>query len=251
MIETVKYQAHEFSKLIPRPTPEEQSRLEKNIREQGLLDDIPLFENKVLDGVSRQIACQRAGVEPRYYQFKGTRLEALAYVFSKNVPRRHLSKAQIVEAAENLLTLEADEQGTEKFSPASTESNFASRDAKLPQAPKPRPVGRPKDEHKAALKQRAEAIAGEPVSDSTIDRHLAKQRPSKAPTPKPSKAAKKRTEKPFDVQVWAWFSSLLHNSASKVFGLSRLLEVKIEIAKQLLTDPKITSALKKGGGATK
>jgi len=87
--------------------------LTEDIRAHGLHDPIVLFERRILDGRSRAIACESAGVVPRYVEFHGTREEALMFVVSHNLMRRHLTKQAIadtfVEAEDFNLHYELDE----------------------------------------------------------------------------------------------------------------------------------------------
>ena len=63
----------------------------------GLLDPIVLFEKRILDGRNRAAACESAGREPRYVEFEGTREEALMFVVSHNLKRRHLTKQAVAD----------------------------------------------------------------------------------------------------------------------------------------------------------
>src|SRR5215472_15276187 len=68
------------------------AELVQDIRENGLLDSIELFEGKILDGRNRYRACQHAGVEPRFEQWKGD--DPYHHVISRNLYRRHLTDDQ-------------------------------------------------------------------------------------------------------------------------------------------------------------
>jgi hypothetical protein len=85
-------------------------------RAHGLLDPIVLFEKRIIDGRNRAAACENAGVAPRYVEFEGTREEALVFVVSHNLKRRHLTKQAIadtlVEAEDFNLHYELGEPAT-------------------------------------------------------------------------------------------------------------------------------------------
>jgi ParB-like chromosome segregation protein Spo0J len=72
--------------------------LTDDISAHGLIDPIVLFEGMILDGRNRAVACERAGVSPRYVQFGGGREDALIWVISHNLKRRHLAKQAVADA---------------------------------------------------------------------------------------------------------------------------------------------------------
>jgi ParB-like chromosome segregation protein Spo0J len=82
---------------MPSADKDELQSLADDIRAHGLLDPIVLFENRILDGRNRAAACEGAGVAPRYVEFEGTREEALMFVVSHNLKRRHLTKQAIAD----------------------------------------------------------------------------------------------------------------------------------------------------------
>ncbi len=89
---------HPICLLIPSADDDELQDLTDDIRAHGLIDPIVLFEGMILDGRNRAAACERAGVAPRYVQFGGGREDALIWVVSHNIKRRHLTKQAIADA---------------------------------------------------------------------------------------------------------------------------------------------------------
>src|ERR1700722_9985950 len=83
--------------LMPSGDEDELQSLTDDIRAHGLLDPIVLFEKRILDGRNRAAACESAGRQPRYVEFEGTREEALMFVVSHNLKRRHLNKQAIAD----------------------------------------------------------------------------------------------------------------------------------------------------------
>ena len=82
---------------MPSADEDELESLIDDIRAHGLLDPIVLFEQRILDGRNRAAACEAAGVAPRYVEFHGAREEALMFVVSHNLKRRHLTKQAIAD----------------------------------------------------------------------------------------------------------------------------------------------------------
>ena len=107
---------HPICLLMPSADEDELQNLVDDIRAHGLLDPIVLFEQRILDGRNRAAACESAGVAPRYVEFEGAREEALVFVVSHNLKRRHLTKQAVadtlVEAEDFNLQYELGEPAT-------------------------------------------------------------------------------------------------------------------------------------------
>jgi hypothetical protein len=86
---------HPLCKLFPMMPDEDLETLAEDIKQNGLQEPIKLWKGQVIDGQNRQEACWRAGTEPRYKEIDFEDEEELrAYIISKNVERRHLTKSQ-------------------------------------------------------------------------------------------------------------------------------------------------------------
>jgi ParB-like chromosome segregation protein Spo0J len=92
-----RLEPHPICLLMPSADEDELQSLTDDIRTHGLLDPIVLFEKRILDGRNRAAACESAGREPRYVEFEGTREEALMFVVSHNLKRRHLTKQAVAD----------------------------------------------------------------------------------------------------------------------------------------------------------
>lgn len=99
---------HEFAELFPLMNDDEYSSLIADIHTNGLRQPIMLFEGKVLDGRNRFKACQEANRELKCDDFLGTSDEALAYVLSLNLQRRHLNAGQKAVIALDIERIEAE-----------------------------------------------------------------------------------------------------------------------------------------------
>jgi len=93
-----RLEVHPLATLFPSQNEKEQQELENSINEIGLQEEITLFEGKILDGVHRNNACIKVGVQPRYRNLPDG-ISAEAFVLAKNLYRRHLNPAQKVEIA--------------------------------------------------------------------------------------------------------------------------------------------------------
>jgi hypothetical protein len=83
---------HPLADLFPLLAADEQRALTTDIMDHGLFAPIMTFEGKILDGRNRYLACQEAGVEPVFKEYKGD--DPLGYVVSLNMVRRHLNESQ-------------------------------------------------------------------------------------------------------------------------------------------------------------
>ncbi len=99
---------HPLADLFPlmAEDSEEFLALVEDIRRYGQVDRIVLYEGKVLDGRNRFRATLIAGKEPKFRPVSYTegwpREKAAAFVWSKNWPRRHLSREQRDEVIRKL-----------------------------------------------------------------------------------------------------------------------------------------------------
>jgi hypothetical protein len=86
-------------------TTDEMASLVEDIRANGLAQPIVTHEGEILDGRHRYHACLQAGVEPQFTEFRGR--DALAFVLSANLNRRHLSVAQRAMVAAKIANMPA------------------------------------------------------------------------------------------------------------------------------------------------
>lgn len=98
-------QFHPFAEVFPLLEGADLDALAADIKDHGLREPIWLYDGQVLDGRNRFLACCAAKVEPRYRAFDGTDAEALAFVVSANIQRRHLTVQQRAMAAARIAAL--------------------------------------------------------------------------------------------------------------------------------------------------
>jgi ParB-like chromosome segregation protein Spo0J len=87
----IAWEFHEAANLFPLDE-EYLDELAADIHANGQQDAIELQDGKILDGRRRYLACQRAGVEPKFREVQVA--DPVAYVLSKNLHRRHLDASQ-------------------------------------------------------------------------------------------------------------------------------------------------------------
>lgn len=104
----VEKEFHAIASLFPLLGDNELKMMAADIEEHGLREPIRLFEDKILDGRNRYLACLIADVTPEYLLFEGNRIEALAFVWSENFARRHLTSSQAAACLVDKEYLEAE-----------------------------------------------------------------------------------------------------------------------------------------------
>ena len=89
------WQYHEICLWLPHK-PETVEDIANDMLANGFRLDraIATYEGKILDGRHRYEAAIKAGVDPIFAEFQGTKEEAIAFVTSENVARRHLNNKE-------------------------------------------------------------------------------------------------------------------------------------------------------------
>lgn len=127
----MSYPPHPHAALFPHLQGDEFQALVEDIRQNGLQRAITLYDGQqVLDGRNRLAACIEAGVEPRFTEFAGTDDEALVFVLSANLHRRHLTTCQRAVLALQLLPGERDRARERKREAAKDRQAFAGAEGK-------------------------------------------------------------------------------------------------------------------------
>ena len=98
MIKT--YDVHEFAALVPMASLNEQALLNKDILENGLKEPVVLWNDRIVDGRCRQIACKLADEKIRYKELDSNLSEHEVKSFVKSVnTRRNLTTTQKIMIA--------------------------------------------------------------------------------------------------------------------------------------------------------
>ena len=89
------WQYHEICQWLPYK-PETIAEIAQSMASKGYRPDRPIivFEGCILDGRHRYEAAIKANVDPLFVEFHVSREEAIDYVTSENVARRHLNNAE-------------------------------------------------------------------------------------------------------------------------------------------------------------
>jgi len=101
---------HPLADAFPLMGELELRELAQDIKASGQREPIVIYEDKILDGRNRFLACQMAGVEPMTVEFSpsATSCTPEEYVWSMNVMRRHLRADQKRELIAKLLKNEPE-----------------------------------------------------------------------------------------------------------------------------------------------
>lgn len=89
----MKLDIHEAADLFPLMKGQEYQELVESIKTHGLLKPIELFEERILDGRNRYLACLDLGIEPNFIRLSED-INPFEYVWAVNAERRHLDPSQ-------------------------------------------------------------------------------------------------------------------------------------------------------------
>lgn len=143
-----KLEAHEIATLFPTMSDVDLDHLRESIERQGQLDEILVFEGKILDGRHRYEACVELGREPRLREFKGTPQDAFVHSVALNLSRRHLTTVQRAAAGAGIKAFQAKLLGA--AAPAEPEE----AEEKAPKAEKAETKAAPADDPAASRKRK-------------------------------------------------------------------------------------------------
>lgn len=93
---------HPFANKFPMLPESELKELAEDIKINGLNNPIYLYQDKILDGRNRYLACKMVDVKPKMLLFQGDDKKALDFVVSENLKRRHLTTSQRAMIASEL-----------------------------------------------------------------------------------------------------------------------------------------------------
>jgi hypothetical protein len=100
-----KWKIHPVAETYPLMSEAELEALTEDIKDNGLKRAIVRYQGQILDGRNRLIACERAGIEPRFEDYEGE--DPAAHARSLNLNRDLTSAQRAIVAARQLPFFEA------------------------------------------------------------------------------------------------------------------------------------------------
>lgn len=160
-VKPADFKPHPLADLFPMMDDDAFLDFAQDIEKHGQREPIIIYENKILDGRNRYKACQMLGFSPRFKEYNGN--DALGFVISLNLKRRHLTESQRGMVAANLANL----QNGQKASSANLRSTTTSQAeaAKLLNV-SPRTVATAKQVQKSGVPELVKAVEEGAVSVS-------------------------------------------------------------------------------------
>ena len=102
---------HDYANLFPMLDAAGQDALRADVKQHGIREPVIQFEGRILDGRNRYMAARDLGLDFPVAEFDGTSAEALAYVLSTNLHRRHLTESQRAAVAAKLANMTRADAG--------------------------------------------------------------------------------------------------------------------------------------------
>lgn len=169
-VKPADFKPHPLADLFPMMDDDAFLDFAQDIEKHGQREPIIIYENKILDGRNRYKACQMLGVSPRFKDYNGN--DALGFVISLNLKRRHLTESQRSMVASKLETMKHGRPGKDA-------NLHVSRDdaAKMLNV-SPRSVATAKQVQKSGVPELVKAVEEGAVSVSAAA-VIAKQSPEK------------------------------------------------------------------------
>ena len=88
LTQEAKHQQHPYGKVWQEFDTDAFAELVSNVQSRGLDQEIILYQEMVLEGWHRYLACLLSNTEPRFVEFKGTDLQAAEKVHASGVRRQ-------------------------------------------------------------------------------------------------------------------------------------------------------------------
>lgn len=132
---------HPIADVWPMMDEAKLAELADDIRKNGQLVPVWLYEGKILDGRNRWAACKIAGIEPKTKEYTGD--EPTAFAVSLNDRRRHMNKGALAAVAAELEPhFAADAQRRKKATEGRPRKTEQQPEEKIPQVSARQPQAR-------------------------------------------------------------------------------------------------------------
>lgn len=100
----MRLESHPAAEIFPMLSRADLESLKTDIRTNGQREPIVLFDDKIIDGRNRYLACEELGIEPELCELESCP-DPIAYVLSLNLHRRHLTPGERATVAAKIETL--------------------------------------------------------------------------------------------------------------------------------------------------
>lgn len=97
--------AHPYAMTFPKMGEVEFAELKRDIKLNGVRQPIVMYRGLILDGRHRYAACSDLDIDCPQEEFAGDDADALTFVISTNLHRRHLKESQRAWVADKLATM--------------------------------------------------------------------------------------------------------------------------------------------------
>ena len=125
------YEPHRLAEAFPPIDGAEFEELVADIRKNGLINPVTMYQGKVLDGRNRVRACQIAGVKIERVPWMGECGTPEAFVIARNVVRRHLTADQRAVLGVGMLA-DAKKAATERMAAGGGDKKAGKADTPYP-----------------------------------------------------------------------------------------------------------------------
>jgi hypothetical protein len=113
-------ESHHLSEIFPELSATEQEELSADIKRNGILVPIVIYDGKILDGRARYKFSKKHGIECPTVTREN--VDPIDHIISLNIQRRHLTKAQCAMVAARLATLPRGGQCSNLSIPTQTQA---------------------------------------------------------------------------------------------------------------------------------
>jgi hypothetical protein len=118
---------HPVADMFPLMQGAEFDQLVADIKQHGLRERIVTYDDKIIDGRNRALACEKAGVEPQYRPFQGEPKDVVPFIISANIHRRHLTAEQKRELIAKVLAANPEKSDRALADQMKVDKNVVSR----------------------------------------------------------------------------------------------------------------------------